>query len=434
LQSKYKGLKIKSVLSKSLASEFGLKPNDRLLAVNGHFIRDWIDLQFYTEEKDLDCLFVRNTDSFRIRIPKSQWANLGIEFEPMRFRACGNHCIFCFVDQNPKGMRKTLYFKDEDYRLSFLYGNFVTLTRVTKEDLSRIVNQRLSPLYISIHAIDSKIRKTLLGISQEDRILEKIEFLTRHHIQIHGQVVFCPGFNEGPILTETITRLSQFFPEFRSLAIVPVGLTKHRQRLPRLDPVTREKAREVIETVQPFQKNFQRQWGESFVYLADEFYLLANFPIPPASHYGEFWQIDNGVGMVRHFLDTFKKQSRKFPRKLSSPLHVKVVTGVLAGPILKASVEPVFRRIQGMTLDLCVVSNRFYGESITVSGLLTGQDIWRALHKMPGDWIGLIPANAVSVIEGETRFLDDWPVSFLSQKLGKKLLVLESFGELWKHI
>lgn len=434
MQLKYKGLKIKSVLSNTQASEFGLKPDDRLVAVNGHYIRDWIDLQFYTEENELDCLFLRDEDAFQIKISKDQWASFGIEFEPMRFRACGNHCIFCFVDQNPKGMRKTLYFKDEDYRLSFLYGNFVTLTRVTQEDLQRIVDQRLSPLYISIHAIDPKIRKTLLGIQNQDRILEKIEFLTRHHIQIHGQVVFCPGFNDGGALTETITTLAQFFPDVRSLAIVPVGITKHRKGLPKLMPVTSEKARELIETIQHFQKKFQRQWGEPFVYLADEFYLLADFPIPPFSHYGDFWQVDNGVGMVRLFLDTFKKESRKFPKKTSSPVALKVITGVLAGPILKTYVEPVFQRVHGVTLNICVVPNRFYGESITVSGLLTGQDIWDVLRKEPGDWIAVIPANAVALVEGESRFLDDWRVSSLSEKLGKRILVLESFGELWKHL
>lgn len=434
MQSKFKGLKIKSVLSKSPASALGLKPNDRLVAVNGHFIRDWIDLQFYTSEEELDCLFLRGNHSVRIQISQAQWRSLGIEFEPMRFRACGNHCIFCFADQNPRGMRKSLYFKDEDYRLSFLYGNFVTLTRVTKNDLERIVKQRLSPLYVSIHAIDSKLRKTLLGIHQEDHILEKIEFLTQHHIQIHGQVVLCPGFNDGSVLNETIMQLSRFFPDFRSLAIVPVGLTKHRQGLPKLDPVTKEKAKEVIERVRRFQEHFIRQWGEPFVYLADEFYLLTNASIPPASHYGEFWQLDNGVGMVRHFVDEFKTQSRKFPKKTSFPLHLKIITGVLAGPILRKYVEPVFRRISGVTFELCMVPNRFYGESITVSGLLTGQDIFHVLQDAPGDWIGLLPCNAVALIEGENRFLDDWSVSFLSRKLGRKMLVLESFGELWTQV
>ncbi len=424
-------LMIKKVEKKSAAEIMGIRPEDQLTEINGHSIRDIIDYQFYSADQILDCTFLRNNKAKKIRINLEEKENPGLEFEPMRFKKCGNHCIFCFIDQNPKDLRKSLYFKDEDYRLSFLYGNYVTLTNVTKSDMERIVEQRLSPLYVSIHATDPEIRKILLGLKREDRLLEKIQFLTDHGIELHGQIVLCPGINDGEVLCQTLQTLSSFFPGLRSVAVVPVGLTRHREGLTKLNRYDKISAAGVIKIVQKLQKEYEKKFGQPFAYLSDEFYLLAGEPLPPSSHYRDFWQIENGVGLTRFFLNSFEEATRTFPYRLKKEQHFVLVTGTLAEPILRKNILSVLNKIKNLSVEVLPVSNRFFGDSVTVSGLLTGEDIITALQKENEDTIILLPSNCLNT---DNLFLDDVSLKELKRELDRRIIVVEDFKTFWGEV
>lgn len=406
-------------------------PGDRLVTINGHAIRDIIDYRFYSADNVLDCTFFREEKERWVHFKKAFDQTLGLEFEPFRFQKCTNHCIFCFCDQNPKSVRSPLKFKDEDYRLSFLYGNYVTLTQVGKEDLERIVKQRLSPLYLSIHATDLSVRKRLLGVHRDDHLLEKMEYLTRHAIELHGQIVLCRGINDGVVLENSMAVLSSFYPGLRSVAVVPVGLTKHRQGLPALKGYDSMTAREVVEQIRVFQKRFQKKWGEPFVYLSDEFYLLAGQPLPQTEHYGNFWQVENGVGLTRTFLDDFEKTVKSLPKKLERPKQLTWVTGVLAGPILLQTVLPRLGRIRNLHVDVQIIPNHFFGESITVSGLLTGGDIIDAFRRNPSDALLCLPSNCLNE---DGIFLDDLSPLDLEKELNREVIVVQDMKELWKML
>ncbi|MFC1569670.1 DUF512 domain-containing protein [bacterium] len=421
-------LRIHHIDLNSLASKAGLKKGDEIASINGRAIEDIIDLQFYGADSDLNIIAYRNGHEIKVNISNPDMLSLGIEPDEMKYRCCGNHCQFCFVDQNPKGLRSTLYLKDEDYRLSFMHGNYVTLTNITERDLNRIVVQRLAPLYLSIHAVNPAIRKQLLGIKKDDRLLEKLQFLADNDIEMHGQIVICPGFNDGSELENTIQSLSAFYPHLKTLAIVPVGLTKHRKNLPGLQSVTSEKAAAIIEQVRPYQNKFQKEFNHHFIYLADEFYLLAKAPLPDETHYGEFWQVENGVGMTRLFLDDFSQETQFFPKRLKKPCRTVIVTGMLAAPILQKTVLPVLEQIDGLDVSLLPVKNQFYGPSVTVSGLLTGQDIFAALQQIDGEFNVLLPENCIN---HEGYFLDDMTPETLSDSLNQSVNIIAGFGELW---
>ncbi|MDZ7376620.1 MAG: DUF512 domain-containing protein, partial [candidate division KSB1 bacterium] len=281
-------MKIIGFENNSLAAEAGLQVGDDLTKINDHQIGDELDFQFYASDELLEIEVLRDGERFIFEIEKDYDESLGIIFEETKFRCCGNHCIFCFVDQNPQGLRPSLYFKDEDFRLSFLYGNYVTLTNVSRSDLKRIVRQRLSPLYVSVHSTDLTIRKLLLGITKDDHLLEKIRYLVEHRIELHAQIVLCPGINDGQGLQRTIDDLARFYPQLKSVAIVPVGLTRHRQGLYQLASVTPAFAAALIDQVEPISEHFKQIWDDYFVYLADEFYLLAAQPLPLAQRYEDF--------------------------------------------------------------------------------------------------------------------------------------------------
>ena len=421
------GLKIKRVAEKSPVGMAGVVPGDLLETINGHPICDIIDYRFYSADEVLDCTFSRNGQSRHITIQRDD-RDLGIDFEPMRYCSCGNRCIFCFVDQNPPGMRPSLYFKDEDYRLSFLHGNYVTLTHAGQDDLERIATQRLSPLYISIHATDLEVRKTLLGLKKDDHLLDKIQYLTERGIELHGQIVLCPGINDGKVLDVSLDTLFMFYPKLRSVAVVPVGLTRHRQGLSQLKGYDAVSARAVVRGVAKHQNRSLKKDKEPWVYLADEFYLLAGYDVPSAAHYGDFWQVENGVGMVRSFQTEFEESSSHFPKQLKKAKHYTLVTGVLAGPMLEKDVLPVLSRIKNMDIRLKVVSNSFYGETVTVSGLLTGDDVSRALQGDDDDSTVLLPPNCLN---DDGLFLDDRTPEDLTEVLGRHVQILNHFDELF---
>jgi putative radical SAM enzyme (TIGR03279 family) len=405
-----------------------LRESDRIIRINGHPVRDLIDLQFYGSDPDLVFEIERKGRTLRIRLDNPDLHPLNIDLAPLSFGCCGNQCSFCFVDQNPRGLRRSLYVKDEEFRLSFLHGNYVTLTRVTQADLNRIAEQRLSPLYLSIHAVDSRVRRSLLGLKQEDHLLDKLAFLADHEIQMHGQIVLCPGVNDGSVLTDTIESLTGFYPHLKTLAVVPVGLTRHRTGLTPLEPVLPAHARQLIEQYAPFQRDFQSRTGDPFLYFSDEFYLLAGLPLPPDSHYLDYWQIENGVGMTRQFIDRLHAQISGFPKRLDSPDHAVIVTGTLAAPVLSEQILPHLIKIEHFEPRLLPVQNDFFGRSVTVSGLLTGQDIARAVSRIDGSFRILLPVNCLNT---DGLFLDDWTPDRLREATGHPVDVISGFDECW---
>lgn len=406
----------------SLAADAGLEIGDDVLKINGFPCRDIIDYQFHSADEELEIEIVRNDEPWIFDIEKDFDDSLGIIFEDTKYRSCGNNCIFCFVDQNPPNLRSSLYFKDEDFRLSFLYGNYVTLTNVSKKELARIVEQRLSPLYVSVHSTDLATRKLMLGLKKDDRLLEKIQFLAENHIELHAQIVLCPGINDGENLIKTIHELAAFYPQLKSIAIVPLGLTRHRDKLYPLKPVTADFSKNLIKTIDPIAQNFKSQYDDYFVYIADEFYLKANADLPPAERYEEFAQIENGVGMTRDFIDRFKEQIPSLPHRISHPLSMILVSGVSASPVLKKWVEPHLNKIENLTVSVQTIKNEFYGPSVTVTGLLSGQDIFTQLKNNAHGDIFVLPSNCLNF---EGIFLDDWTLEDLQSKLKRPVEVVE---------
>ena len=416
-------MKIKQFEDISLAAEAGFKIGDNIIKINDNVIRDIIDFKFHVSDEFLEIEIERNGQPSIFEIEKDYDDNLGIVFEDFKYRHCGNKCIFCFIDQNPPQLRKSLYFKDEDFRLSFLYGNYVTLTNISKKDLHRIVEQRLSPLYVSVHSTDLQVRKLMLGIKKDDRLLEKISFLVENKIELHAQIVLCPGINDGASLKKSLNDLAQFYPFLKSIAIVPVGLTKHRDELYSLVPVTSSYAKKLIPQVNRLAKKFKTKLDDFLVYLADEFYLLAEQELPETERYQEFPQIENGVGMVRDFINNFKEQSRYFPHRISQHKSLTMATGVLAAPIIEKYVISRLNQVENLSVSLNIIKNNFYGNSVTVTGLLCGQDIYSQLSQIqPGDKI-VLPINSLNF---EGIFLDDWTPEDLENKLNRPVEFVEN--------
>jgi putative radical SAM enzyme (TIGR03279 family) len=421
-------LNIISIEPHGIAAELGIKPGDRVISVNGHSISDQLDYRFYSAEEHIELEIQRDTERFIFDIRKAFNEDIGIELEEMKMMACGNACVFCFVFQNPKGMRKSMYFKDEDYRFSFLYGHYVTLTSAGKDDLERIVRQQLSPLYVSIHATEEKTRRLLLGIKHDDLLLEKIRFLIDGGIEIHAQIVLCPEINDGDVFDQTVNDLKQFFPGVRSIAIVPVGLTRHRRNLFPLRIHTTSELKGMIAYTDHIRQNLKKELSEPFIYLADEFFIKADSPLPGASYYEEFYQIENGVGEFRKMIDGFTAVKSDLPQQLQSPLHITWVTGMLAANPLNRHIISDLRKIKNLQIDLVPVRNEFYGPDITVSGLLVGEDIYKNLKNRANGDIILLPPR---VLNHDGLFLDDWTVPQLEDSLNRRCHVpTDSFESL----
>ena len=416
-------MKIINIKKNSTGAELGLQVGADVVKINGRPVRDIIDYRFLVAEENIEMEVRRDGETVIYEVEKDFDDHLGLGFEDIKIRHCGNDCPFCFVDQNPEGMRAGVYFRDEDFRLSFLSGHYVTLTNLSKRDMDRIVRQRLSPLYVSVHATEREVRKFLFGVKHEDRLLEKLEFLTQHDIEIHTQIVLCPEINDGPILKKTIWDLAKFLPNLKSISIVPVGLTKHRKGLTPLKPVTRDYAKKLIKIAENYAKEFQKNIGEYFVYPSDEFYILAGEPLAPTERYDGFYQKENGVGMVRHLLDEFEYQKTRFPKKLSNPFKATFVTATLASGIMQDTIIPGLNLVENFQANLEVIVNKFYGSSIGITGLLTGQDIYK--HLLSKEWSSkvFLPANCLNE---KKIFLDDWTIDELSDKLNCQVVVLEN--------
>jgi len=420
------GVVVAAVRAGTPAAGAGLVAGDRIVAVNGQPVRDAIDFQFHAGDARLDLVVERGDSgapgaTVRLALAR-RGRDLGLELvapRPGEIATCANKCVFCFIHQLPPGMRKSLYVKDDDFRLSFLHGNYITLTDLDEGDLARIVEQRLSPLYVSVHATDPALRHRLLGQPRGSaEILPRLERLAKAGIRMHAQVVLCPGWNDGPALERTVAELAPLHPHVATTAIVPVGLTRHRARLPALRGLDAGEARALVGTAAAWQRRFLATLGSRFVFLADEIYLLAGRPLPPARAYEGFPVVEDGVGLVRRFEDGFARAAGRRPRR---PREVTLVTGELFAPRLA-------RLCAGAGLDrgrvrIAAVPNEFFGRAIGVAGLLTGQDIRRALATRPelGEAV-LVPAVALRDAAGV--FLDDLTPADLARDLGVRVEVV----------
>lgn len=417
-----KGLLIESVAPDSIADELGVAAGDRLLAVNGHPLRDIIDYSYHTAADEELLLEVAKPDGelWELEIEREPGEPLGLTFPPPEPARCRNNCLFCFVHQLPPGLRKPLYVKDEDYRLSFLNGNYVTLANLKGSELARIIDQRLSPLYISVHATNPALREQLLGRQGIPPILEQLRQLAAARISMHTQVVLCPGLNDGPELERTVGELADLHPAVQSLAVVPLGLTRHRTRLPQLTPVDSDYARAFITTWGPRARQLKKRLGEPFLFLADEFYLKAGLPFPPLREYGDLPQIENGVGMVPLFQRDASRVLRT-ARPLGA-FRATVATGVSAVGFVGDFLAKLGERT-GVEITALAVENRLFGRSVTVSGLVAGNDIIAALKGVEIGAALVLPD--VMLKEGEGLFLDDVSLSELERRIGCRVVTFD---------
>jgi len=412
---------ISHITEGSIAHEVGLEKGDVFLEMNGHPIRDVIDYMFYSKEGTLDLKVHRGNKILNFKVKKKERADLGFGFKQFKIKFCRNKCIFCFVDQLPKGMRKPLYLKDEDYRMSFLYGNYITLTNLSALDKKRIIAQRLSPLYVSVHTTNNDLRRKMLGNPKAPDILKEIQELTSHKIRIHAQIVLCPGLNDGDELSRTIKDLLRFYPYVASIAIVPVGLTRYKKG--HLRPVEKSDALKIVENVKQIRRRFKKRHGDPIVHLADEFYIKTDVPFPSLSEYGDLPQVENGVGLVPVFLNSAKKL--KLPRKIE-PRKIALFTGTSFMPYLEEFVQRL-KAIDGLTLDVFKIENKFFGSMITVTGLLTGKDILKTIvGKTKADCL-LVPD--IVLREGHNVFLDGVTPKDMEESLGMQVRVIEPTPE-----
>jgi len=417
---------VSAVLPDGLGAALGLCPGDVLLEINGHRLRDVLDVQFYAADEDLEFLFERDGRHLRMQVEREYGVSLGIDFTSPTFdrmRSCGNHCEFCFVAQMPRGLRRSLYVRDDDYRYSVLYGSFITLTNLVEEDWARLEEQRLSPLYVSVHATDPALRQRLLGRTDIPDILPQIDRLAELGIEVHTQVVLTPGINDGEHLNETIRDLAARHPAVSSIGVVPVGLTRYHRGACR--SYTPSEACDIVERISPWQARFRREHGISLVYLADEWYLLAGTDLPPDDEYDEYPQIENGIGLVRQFVDDCRELEQDLqPGDAASSARCTLACGTLIAPLMAQLVEGMVRAC-GAQIEVVPVENRLFGPSVTVSGLLSGEDIIHALADRDlGDLVLLPRAMFAEYTPGQEdgtespHTLDDLTADDISARLG----------------
>jgi len=418
-------LEIDAVEPGGIADGLGIKKGDAICTINRQPVNDVIDFKFLTAEEHLTLRIANPHGHTRIiSLHKEFDDSLGLAFASIRVKRCRNKCIFCFVDQMPPGCRKSLSVKDDDYRASFLYGNYITLGSLSEQDWQRIFDLRLSPLYISVHATDPALRSFIIGNKKAPDILTNLRRLADGGIRMHTQIVLSPGINDGRFLMRTLDDLAGLYPSVISIAVVPVGLTSYRKNLYPLRTYTRREAREVIAMVNAFGNRLKKQFGSRVVYVSDEFYIKAQVPVPPAAYYEEFPQIENGVGMVADFLQNAARV--RLPARIAK-LSLTLVTGMSFANVLRDTAVRL-KRVAGLTYRVVAARSFFFGSSVTVAGLLTAGDIAASLKgKRLGD-IVLIPAE--SLREGDNVFLDDENLESLERKIGVPVKAVSHFRDL----
>jgi putative radical SAM enzyme (TIGR03279 family) len=427
---------ISKVIPESIAAEVGFEVGDRLVSINGEAPRDLIDYQYLCADEILEIEVLDKKDkTHHVEIEKDCDEDLGLEFTSALFDGliqCNNRCPFCFIDQQPPGKRESLYLKDDDYRLSFLYGSYLTLTNLSPKEWQRIEQMRLSPLYVSVHATEPEIRTRLLKNSRAGQIVEHLQWFKERRLQIHAQVVVCPGINDEEHLDRTLRDLAKFhcgeIPAVASVAVVPVGLTKFRPQEDELTPVTSEKAREVIKQVKALQKEFKKLFSTTFAWLADEWFLIGKEELPLETEYEDYPQLGNGVGSIRRFIKEFQElAARELPKKINPPQTFTWVVGNAVETAFQPLVN-ILNVVEGLEVKLAAFPSQYWGQEITVTGLLTGEDLMLGLQaRALGDRI-LLPA--VMLKHEETKFLDDMTVAELEQNLGTPISVVNSISEL----
>ena len=412
---------ISSVNERSYAERAGIRGGDVLVAINKNEISDVLDYRFYLTERLITLTLRRDGEEYDAVIKKGEYDDIGLEFDtPLmdKKRRCSNGCVFCFIDQNPKGMRETIYFKDDDSRLSFLHGNYITMTNLSERDVDRIIKMHISPVRVSVHTMNPELRCTMMKNKNAGKTLSYLKRFADAGLEICAQIVLCKGLNDGDELDRSMRELTEYIPALTSVSVVPVGLTKHREGLYPLEVFNEDDAKRVIEQINRFGDMCAEKYGSRIFFASDEFYLKAKMPLPDAEYYDGYPQIENGVGMLRSFEDEFIDELEFTDKStVKKGRAVSVATGAASYGMIKRLTEllpPL-----GVSVNVYKIRNDFYGESVTVSGLLTGQDIAAQLN---GQSLGeelLIPANALRA--GEEIFLDDMKLSELSERLGVKI-------------
>lgn len=405
---------VNAVTMGSPAERAGVRVGDLLQQINGRPVIDILDYRFHSADVKLTLTLLRAGQTLTVEAQKRVDADLGLGFEydlGDRVHTCKNKCVFCFIHQQPKKMRKSLYLMDDDFRLSFMHGNYVTLTNLSPEEWARILEQKLSPLYVSVHATDPNLRQTLLGRKTPTPIVPQIRELASHGIDVHAQVVLCPGLNDGENLDRTLRELAQ---EHRavtnkragvpSVAIVPVGMTRFRERLPQLAHVERDYARQMIERVHAHAEHFEQTLGSRFAWLADEWYHIAQQPVPPRAHYEDFPQLEDGIGTIRLFLENMRQLMPRLPARVPVPVQATLVTAEMPAVHVRTLADRL-NRIEGVSINVCVVKNDFFGGDIHIAGLLTAQDILGQL-KIFKDCHPTVYIPKIC-LRDDTLFLDD---------------------------
>jgi len=415
------GVFVKDVEADSLAFECGIEPGDKIVSINNIIIADSLSYTFNIARPDLLLEIEKvNGEVWELEVDGDPDVSFGAVLDDDPIMLCRNKCIFCFVDQNPKGYRKSLLIKDEDIRLSFMYGNYSTLSSTDAAEEERIIREKISPLYVSVHATDPVTRVFMLKSKKQGNILDRLRRFTENGIEFHAQIVLCPGINDGKILDQTIRELSQLHPGCLSIAVVPLGITSHRQGLTRMEPVSDAYCAETIEFCKPYQEQFRRELGDPLIYLGDEFYIRAGVPLPSLADYGDFPQMENGIGMVRRFIEEFKENLAE--AKIPGGLHGTLVTGALFGPVLETCIQELNNQ-KDANLEVATIRNDAFGaDLINVAGLVHGIDIVnQCKSRNLGDFV-LLPQVMLKDPEDDPILIDDYGPGKLSSALGLPLV------------
>lgn len=415
----------------SIAEEVGICPGDVLVAINDEEITDIFDYRYQINDEYLEMTFrTPEGEEYVAEIEKDFDEDIGVIFESGLMdeaRSCRNKCIFCFIDQLPKGMRKTLYFKDDDSRLSFLQGNYVTLTNMSEKDINHIIFYHLSPINVSVHTTDLELRKTMLKNKNADKVIDIMKRLKDAGIEMNLQVVLCNGINDGDILDKTISDCAKFMPNAHSMSIVPIGLTKYREGLYPMTPFSKEDAEKVINQVEKWQNKFLKDHGTRFVYCADEFYLKAERQLPDAEIFEDFAQYENGVGMLSLFEKEFNDEIEKTEYNIESKRSVSIATGVAAYDLIKKLSDRIMEKFPSLNINVYCIKNNFFGEMITVCGLLTGQDI---ISQLKGKDLGEYLLLPESLLRNSTHtLLDDVEIEDIEKELNIKIKISTNSGD-----
>lgn len=421
---------VKSLISGGIGEELGIEPGDKLLAINGNEIQDVFDYYYYEESEQLLLLIEKpDGEEWELEIEKDEDESLGIEFDQSlmdEYRSCRNKCMFCFIDQMPKGMRETLYFKDDDSRLSFLQGNYITLTNMSDHDVERIVKYRLEPINISFQTTNPELRCKMLHNRFAGEALKKVDILYRGQIEMNGQIVLCKGVNDGEELERTIRDLTGYLPYLKSVSIVPVGLTRYRDGLYPLEPFTKEDAREVLSVIHRWQEKIYQEHGIHMIHAGDEWYVLAEEEVPEEERYDGYLQLENGVGMMRLLFNEVQEALSAVTGD-ERQREISLATGRLMYPYIGKILEEIRKKFPNITTHLYAIRNDFFGERITVSGLITGQDLTGQLKGQPLGERLLLPCNMLKI--GEPVFLDDFTLEEVENSLQVKTDIVKSSGQ-----